>query len=105
MLRFTILLTYYFYLFFVHRFKWGLDLLLNQLSPGGGRLIIASDGVWDALSSEKAVKICRGERHPEVAAKNVVKVCASPGNSMFFTSFVFFTLHNMTILLFQAIPM
>lgn len=44
-----------------------------RLSPGGGRLIIASDGVWDALSSEKAAKICRGEKHPEVAAKNVVK--------------------------------
>jgi len=55
---------------------WGI--LRKQLSPGGGRLIIASDGVWDALSSEKAAKICRGEKHPEVAAKNVVKVCASP---------------------------
>lgn len=47
---------------------------VEQLSPGGGRLIIASDGVWDALSSEKAVKMCRGEKQPEIAAKNVVKV-------------------------------
>lgn len=44
-----------------------------KLSPGGGRLIIASDGVWDALTSEKAAKVCRGEKQPEVAAKNVVK--------------------------------
>ncbi|KAG0578273.1 hypothetical protein KC19_4G010700 [Ceratodon purpureus] len=44
-----------------------------RLSPGGGRLIIASDGVWDALSSEKVAKVCRGEKQPEVAAKNVVK--------------------------------
>ncbi|XP_024393344.1 probable protein phosphatase 2C 5 isoform X1 [Physcomitrium patens] len=44
-----------------------------KLSPGGGRLIIASDGVWDALTSEKAAKVCRGEKHPEVAAKNIVK--------------------------------
>ncbi|XP_024369553.1 probable protein phosphatase 2C 5 isoform X3 [Physcomitrium patens] len=44
-----------------------------KLSPGGGRLIIASDGVWDALTSEKAAKVCRGEKQPEVAAKNIVK--------------------------------
>jgi serine/threonine protein phosphatase PrpC len=47
----------------------------RQLSPGGGRLIIASDGVWDQLTSERAAKVCRGERHPEIAAKNIVKVC------------------------------
>jgi len=49
----------------------------DQLSPGGGRLIIASDGVWDALTSERAAKVCRGEKQPEVAAKNVVKVWIS----------------------------
>ena len=48
---------------------------LPQLSTGGGRLIIASDGVWDQLTSERAAKVCRGEKNPEVAAKNVVKVC------------------------------
>ncbi|KAG0629465.1 hypothetical protein M758_1G106100 [Ceratodon purpureus] len=44
-----------------------------KLSPGGGRLIIASDGVWDQLTSDRAAKVCRGEKHPEVAAKNIVK--------------------------------
>jgi Zn-finger protein len=45
-----------------------------QLSNAGGRLIIASDGVWDALSSEKAAVCCRGLQQPEVAAKHIVKV-------------------------------
>lgn len=44
-----------------------------KLSSGGGRLIIASDGVWDALDSEKAAKCCRGLSQPEVAAKHIVK--------------------------------
>lgn len=44
-----------------------------QLSTCGGRLIIASDGVWDALDSEKAAKCCRGLSQPEVAAKHIVK--------------------------------
>lgn len=44
-----------------------------KLSTCGGRLIIASDGVWDALDSEKAAKCCRGLSQPEVAAKHIVK--------------------------------
>ncbi|KAL3830874.1 hypothetical protein ACJIZ3_019676 [Penstemon smallii] len=43
-----------------------------KLSSVGGRLIIASDGVWDALSSEMAAKSCRG-LPAELAAKLVVK--------------------------------
>ncbi|PIA61223.1 hypothetical protein AQUCO_00300625v1 [Aquilegia coerulea] len=43
-----------------------------KLSNSGGRLIIASDGIWDALSSEMAAKACRGVR-AELAAKLVVK--------------------------------
>lgn len=44
-----------------------------KLSNGGGRLIIASDGIWDALSSEIAAESCR--RLPsELAARQVVKV-------------------------------
>ncbi|KAI3675998.1 hypothetical protein L1987_85594 [Smallanthus sonchifolius] len=31
-----------------------------KLSNSGGRLIIASDGIWDALSSEMAAHCCRG---------------------------------------------
>ncbi|XP_078445660.1 protein phosphatase 2C family protein isoform X1 [Wolffia australiana] len=43
-----------------------------KLPSAGGRLIIASDGVWDALSSETAAKCCRG-LPAELAAKLVVK--------------------------------
>ncbi|CAM8911598.1 unnamed protein product [Rhodiola kirilowii] len=43
-----------------------------KLSSAGGRLIIASDGIWDALSSEQAATVCR--RLPaELAVKLVVK--------------------------------
>ena len=44
-----------------------------QLSNAGGRLIIASDGIWDTLSSDMAAKSCRG-LPAELAAKLVVKV-------------------------------
>ncbi|XP_058076688.1 probable protein phosphatase 2C 5 [Magnolia sinica] len=43
-----------------------------KLSNSGGRLIIASDGIWDALSSETAAQSCRG-LPAELAAKMVVK--------------------------------
>ncbi|KAF9606020.1 hypothetical protein IFM89_021452 [Coptis chinensis] len=43
-----------------------------KLSSAGGRLIIASDGIWDALSSEMAAKACQG-LPAELAAKLVVK--------------------------------
>ncbi|XVF84769.1 hypothetical protein PTKIN_Ptkin17bG0065300 [Pterospermum kingtungense] len=43
-----------------------------KLSNAGGRLIIASDGIWDALSSEMAAKSCRG-LPAGLAARQVVK--------------------------------
>ncbi|KAI7739980.1 hypothetical protein M8C21_004395 [Ambrosia artemisiifolia] len=43
-----------------------------KLSNAGGRLIIASDGIWDAVSSETAAKSCRG-LPAELAARQVVK--------------------------------
>lgn len=43
-----------------------------KLSNAGGRLIIASDGIWDSISSEAAAKACRG-LPAELAAKLVVK--------------------------------
>lgn len=45
-----------------------------KLPNAGGRLIIASDGIWDALSSEEAAMSCRG-LPAELAAKMVVKEC------------------------------
>ncbi|KAL2642969.1 hypothetical protein R1flu_010556 [Riccia fluitans] len=47
---------------------------VKQIKIGalGGRLIVASDGVWDALSTEKTAKCCRG-LPAELAAKAVVK--------------------------------
>ncbi|XP_051145471.1 probable protein phosphatase 2C 5 isoform X2 [Andrographis paniculata] len=43
-----------------------------KLSNAGGRLIVASDGIWDALSSESAAQACRG-LPADLAAKLVVK--------------------------------
>ncbi|KAM7484588.1 hypothetical protein LguiA_000597 [Lonicera macranthoides] len=43
-----------------------------KLSNAGGRLIIASDGIWDALSSDMAAQACRG-LPAELAARQVVK--------------------------------
>ncbi|CAN8305806.1 unnamed protein product [Cochlearia groenlandica] len=43
-----------------------------KLSEAGGRLIIASDGIWDILPSDMAAKACRG-LSAELAAKVVVK--------------------------------
>ncbi|CAL0308548.1 unnamed protein product [Lupinus luteus] len=43
-----------------------------KLSNYGGRLIIASDGIWDALSNDSAAQSCRGIQ-AELAAKLVVK--------------------------------
>ncbi|CAN6248846.1 unnamed protein product [Urochloa humidicola] len=43
-----------------------------KLSNSGGRLIIASDGVWDALTAEMAFNCARG-LSPEAAADQIVK--------------------------------
>ncbi|KAF8377530.1 hypothetical protein HHK36_030912 [Tetracentron sinense] len=43
-----------------------------KLPTSGGRLIISSDGVWDALSSEMAFDCCRG-MPPDAAAGQIVK--------------------------------
>ncbi|KAH7293367.1 hypothetical protein KP509_28G022700 [Ceratopteris richardii] len=43
-----------------------------KLSTAGGRLIIASDGVWDAITCEKAAKCCRG-LSSEDAARTIVR--------------------------------
>ncbi|KAF3951722.1 hypothetical protein ACB098_01G029800 [Castanea mollissima] len=43
-----------------------------KLSTAGGRLIIASDGVWDALSAETALDCCRG-MPADAAAAQIVK--------------------------------
>ncbi|GER30000.1 protein phosphatase 2C family protein [Striga asiatica] len=43
-----------------------------KLSSTGGRLIISSDGVWDALSAETAFECCRG-MPADAAASEIVK--------------------------------
>ncbi|XP_020575660.1 probable protein phosphatase 2C 12 isoform X2 [Phalaenopsis equestris] len=45
---------------------------VKQLSTTGGRLIISSDGVWDALSFESVLRCCRG-LPPDAAANQIVK--------------------------------
>lgn len=54
--------------------------LCQQLSNVGGRLIIASDGIWDALSSDMAARSCHG-LPAELAARQVVKVGFLPSIS------------------------
>ncbi|XP_043714225.1 probable protein phosphatase 2C 12 isoform X2 [Telopea speciosissima] len=44
-----------------------------KLSTAGGRLIISSDGVWDALSFEMALNCCLG-MSADAAAEQIVKV-------------------------------
>ncbi|XP_074582014.1 putative protein phosphatase 2C 12 [Curcuma longa] len=48
-----------------------------KLSNAGGRLVISSDGVWDALSAEKVLSCCRG-LPAEVAAFRIVKEAVQP---------------------------
>ncbi|CAI0465225.1 unnamed protein product [Linum tenue] len=48
-----------------------------KLSTGGGRLIIASDGVWDAVSAETSLECCRGMA-PDAAASQIVKEAVHP---------------------------
>lgn len=43
-----------------------------KLSTAGGRLIISSDGVWDALTSEATFDCCRG-MPADAAASQIVK--------------------------------
>lgn len=43
-----------------------------KLSTAGGRLIISSDGVWDALSAEEAFACCRG-MPADFSASQIVK--------------------------------
>ncbi|KAE8100652.1 hypothetical protein FH972_018530 [Carpinus fangiana] len=43
-----------------------------KLSTAGGRLIISSDGVWDALAAETALDCCRG-MPADAAAAQIVK--------------------------------
>ncbi|PPR82094.1 hypothetical protein GOBAR_AA38613 [Gossypium barbadense] len=46
---------------------------LSELSTAGGRMIISSDGVWDALTAEEALDCCRG-MPPDAAAAQIVKL-------------------------------
>lgn len=39
----------------------------------GGRIVIASDGLWDAVDSERAAEVCRG-MPATAAAPHLVKV-------------------------------
>ncbi|KAF5817678.1 putative protein-serine/threonine phosphatase [Helianthus annuus] len=48
-----------------------------KLSSAGGRLIIASDGVWDAISAEAALECSRG-LPPDAAAGQIVKEAVLP---------------------------
>lgn len=49
------------------------DCILIQLSNAGGRIIIASDGVWDDLTCEMALDCSRGFPS-DIAANRIVNV-------------------------------
>lgn len=71
---YIILIVSYVILYLVILFSTSLIyLFVLKLPNAGGRLIIASDGIWDALSSDMAAKSCRG-LPAELAARQVVKV-------------------------------
>ena len=44
-----------------------------QVPRSGGRIVIASDGLWDAVESDRAAKCCRG-MPASTAAPQLVKV-------------------------------
>ncbi|KAK4352072.1 hypothetical protein RND71_027590 [Anisodus tanguticus] len=48
-----------------------------KLTSAGGRLVIASDGVWDSLSAESAVECSRG-MPADAAASQIVKEAVQP---------------------------
>ncbi|XP_031118065.1 probable protein phosphatase 2C 12 [Ipomoea triloba] len=48
-----------------------------KLSSAGGRIIIASDGVWDSVSAEAAFECARGMQ-PDAAATQIVKEAVQP---------------------------
>ena len=47
-----------------------------QVPRSGGRIVIASDGLWDAVESDRAAKCCRG-MPANAAAPQLVKVRGS----------------------------
>nr|KAJ0211706.1 hypothetical protein LSAT_V11C400168910 [Lactuca sativa] len=59
-----------------------LHIYLPELSSAFGRLVISSDGVWDALSTESALECSRGLA-PESAAAQIVKVRKQKKNVKF----------------------
>lgn len=63
--------------------------LLLQLSTAGGRLIISSDGVWDALSAEETLSCCRG-LPADVAATQIIKVILCKHEVFLFFSSTFY---------------
>lgn len=76
-------------------------MLTLQLSSSGGRLIISSDGVWDALSPEVAVDCCRG-MPPDVAASQIVKVIPVLWHfHLLFSSLYLFTYNFVPFICFQ----
>lgn len=58
-------------IYFIHLIK--LFIVIPQLSSAGGRLVISSDGVWDALTFEMALNCCRG-LPAHASAAQIVKV-------------------------------
>eukprot|EP00268_Persea_americana_P056596 TRINITY_DN6696_c0_g2_i2.p1 TRINITY_DN6696_c0_g2~~TRINITY_DN6696_c0_g2_i2.p1 ORF type:complete len:251 (-),score=37.82 TRINITY_DN6696_c0_g2_i2:542-1294(-) len=63
-------------------------MLFLQLSTAGGRIIISSDGVWDALTAEEALSCCCG-LPADVAAAQIVKVTLSLCKVILYNYYIF----------------
>jgi len=50
------------------------EIRIVDLEPRQDRfLVLASDGVWDVISSEDAVSICAAQATPELAAQTLLR--------------------------------
>jgi len=57
------------------------DILVHTLTPDDAFLVLASDGVWDALGDEDVCRIVRDTvKHPAMAAKRVVTEAVDRGS-------------------------
>eukprot|EP01117_Protostelium_nocturnum_P005615 TRINITY_DN2024_c0_g1_i1.p1 TRINITY_DN2024_c0_g1~~TRINITY_DN2024_c0_g1_i1.p1 ORF type:complete len:885 (-),score=341.18 TRINITY_DN2024_c0_g1_i1:35-2689(-) len=55
------------------------EITIEELTPNDKFIIIASDGLWDVLSDQKAVDIARRYDNPDEAAKRLVDYALSLG--------------------------
>ena len=55
------------------------DVTVTRLPAEGGRLVLASDGLWGALSVDKVAEACALHVWPEDAAAALMRLAVQPG--------------------------